>query len=433
MASIAPFRGIRYNPEKIRDLSLVVAPPYDVITPSAQDRYYAQHPKNIIRLILGKEVPEDDEKKNRYTRAREFFHSWLKEGVLVQDPVSCLYLYEQRFVHPRTGESLRRLGFLALVRLEPWSARVIFPHEKTFDKPKQDRLALIKACSANLEPIFAFYPDPLETVRALLEEEAVKDPAIDFLEEGIEHRLWLIQDQEKIRAIIEAFQGERLFIADGHHRYETALAFRDELEKADPAPPEVKAKRSYQYVMMLLVCSHDPGLVILPTHRLLKSIPHPSADALLEEVRRFFTVEARDLRRGREAEDMRRVLEEMERLGQGWCVLGMSLGGKDLYFLTLRGDVLQRPLGPDVRVLHQLLIEGLFGASLEEIAYTRDEVEALRAVMAGRSRLAFFLNPPKIVEIQEAAEAQELLPPKSTFFYPKPLSGLVIRRIDRDW
>lgn len=433
MASIAPFRGIRYNLEKIGDLSLVVAPPYDVITPSAQDRYYAQHPQNVIRLILGKELPGDDEKENRYTRAREFFHSWLKEGVLVQDHVPCLYLYEQRFVHPRTGESLRRLGFLALVKLEPWSARVIFPHEKTFDKPKQDRLALIKTCSANFEPVFAFYPDPLETVQALLEEEAEKDPAIDFLEEGIEHRLWPIRDEGRIREIVEVFRGGRLFIADGHHRYETALAFRDELEKADPAPPEVKAKRSYQYVMMLLVSAHDPGLVILPTHRLLKSIPHPSADALLEEVRRFFTVEARDLRQGREAEDIKRVLEEMERLGQGRCVLGMSLGGKDLYLLTLRGDVLQRPLGPDVRVLHQLLIEGLFGASLEEIAYTRDEVEALRAVMAGRSRLAFFLNPPRIIEVQETAEAQELLPPKSTFFYPKPLSGLVIRRIDRDW
>ncbi|MFN3476904.1 MAG: DUF1015 family protein, partial [Candidatus Methylomirabilales bacterium] len=267
MASIAPFRGIRYNPEKIGDLSLVVAPPYDVITPSAQDQYYAKHPWNVIRLILGKELLGDDDQKNRYTRACEFFHRWLNEGVLVQDPTPSLYLYEQRFLHPRTGESLRRLGFLALVRLEPWNARVVFPHERTLEKPKRDRLALIRACSANFEPVFAFYPDPLETVQALLEEEAEKGPALDFLDEGIEHRLWLLQDEGRIREIVEAFQGERLFIADGHHRYETALAFRDELEKADPAPPEVKAKRPYQYVMMLLVSAHDPGLVILPTHR----------------------------------------------------------------------------------------------------------------------------------------------------------------------
>ncbi|MFN3477157.1 MAG: hypothetical protein ACK4Z6_06335, partial [Candidatus Methylomirabilales bacterium] len=155
-----------------------------------------------------------------------------------------------------------------------------------------------------------------------------------------------------------------------------------------------------------------------------------SADTLLEEVRRFFTVETRELRQGREAEEMRRILEEMERLGREGCVLGMYGGGKDFYLLTLRGDAPRRPFWPDVRVLHQLLLEGLFGASLEEIAYTRDEVEALRSVLAGKSRLAFFLNPPKITEVQQAAEAHELLPPKSTFFYPKPLSGLVIRRLD---
>lgn len=434
---IAPFRGVRYNLEKIGNLWAVVAPPYDVISPEARERYYARHEHNIIRLILGKELPGDDEGYNQYTRASLFLRQWQEEGVLVQDPIPSLYLYEQRFVHPRTGQELRRRGVIALVKLEPFGSGVVFPHERTLAGPKQDRLLLIRACQANLSPVFAFYPDLVEPVSEVFQEEAEKAPAAELLdEEGVGHRLWLLQDREKIRKIAEVLEGQKLFIADGHHRYETALRFRDESLATDPSPPSLKARKLYNYVMTALVSAHDPGLVILPTHRLIRAIPYRTTDTLLEELHRHFQVEVRRLKEGEEGESVGALLEEMGRLGQKHHVVGMYDGGTSFYLLTVRDESFpgSRSLWLDVMVLHSFVLENLLGLapSDERIAYTRDEREAIHLVMAGRYRLAFFLNPLKVADVQAAAESQERLPPKSTFFYPKLLSGLVIHQFDRD-
>lgn len=438
--TIAPFRGVRYNPEKVWDLTAVVAPPYDVISSEGQLRYYTRHEYNVIRLILGRELPGDDERLNRYTRAGEFFHRWLEEGILVQDPVPRLYLSEQRFVHPRDGRERRRRGLILIVRLSPYEERLVFPHERTFSLPKRDRLLLMQACPANLDPVFACYPSTLEPVERAFEEAMAKEAFIDLTDDdGVRHQLWRLSDPVKIRQVAGAFKGERLFIADGHHRYETALAFRDEHSAADPAPPEVRAKRSYNYVMMTLVSAHDPGLVILPTHRLLRTHPFPNADPFLETVGRFFDIQARPLR---EEGEVGRVIEEMERLGEKRRVVGMY-DGEGFYLLILKDDRLLagvggRPEGfgwTDVTLLHHLLIEGILGleqTSLEEgeITYPRDEAEAIRLVRQGAYRLAFFLNPPKVSEVQATALAGERLPPKSTFFYPKLLSGLVFHRLE---
>ncbi|MBI3990103.1 MAG: DUF1015 domain-containing protein [candidate division NC10 bacterium] len=438
--TIAPFRGVRYNPEKVWDLTAVVAPPYDVISAEGQLRYYARHEYNVIRLILGQELPGDDERLNRYTRAGEFFRRWLEEGILVQDPVPCLYLSEERFVHPRDGKERRRRGVIPIVRLSPYEEGRVFPHERTFSKPKRDRLLLMRACQANLDPVFACYPSTLEPVEQTFEEAMGEEAFIDLTDDdGVRHQLWRLSDPVKIRQVARAFKEERVFIADGHHRYETALAFRDELSAADPAPPQVKATRSYNYVMMTLVSSHDPDLVILPTHRLLRTLPFPSSDPFLEAVGRFFDIQARPLR---EEGEIGKVIGEMERLGEKRRIIGMY-DGEDCYLLILKDERLLAGIGgrpegsqwTDVTLLHHLLIEGILGldkASLEEgeIAYTRDGAEAIRLVQQGAYRLAFFLNPTKISEVQVATLVGERLPPKSTFFYPKLLSGLVFHRLD---
>jgi len=438
--TIAPFRAVQYNPAKVGELAGVVAPPYDVISPDGQLRYYTRHEYNVIRLILGRDLPGDDERLNRYTRAGEFFHRWLEEGILIQDPVPCFYLSEQRFTHPRDGGERRRRGLIALVRLSPYGEGLVFPHEETLSQPKRDRLFLLQACQANLDPVFACYPSTVEPLEQVFEEVMAGGAFIDLTDEDrVRHQLWRLSDPAKIRLVARAFTGEKVFIADGHHRYETALAFRDQLLATDPAPPQVKVRRSYNYVMMTLVSAQDPGLVILPTHRLLRTYPFSTADRFLEAVGRFFDIQSRPLRGEGE---VRRLLAEMEELGEGRRVIGMSDGEGFSFFLLkderLLGSIGGRPKDApwtDVALLHDLLIERILGLrkiSLREgeIAYTRDEVEAIRLVRQRAYRLAFFLNPPKISEIQAMALAGERLPPKSTFFYPKLLSGLVFYRLD---
>jgi uncharacterized protein (DUF1015 family) len=444
MAEVIPLRALRYNPAVVEDLSHVVAPPYDVISPAAQERYYARHPYNVIRLILARESDPEAPGESRYQRSARAFAAWRAEGVLRRDAAPALYPYEQEF---STGaRRLRRRGFLALVRLQDYGAKIIFPHERTFSRHKEDRLQLMRACRANLEAILGFYPGPRADMEAILERRMATDPAVRLEdEEGVGHRLWVLDDPADVTALGAALVDRPIFIADGHHRYETALRFRDQEQAAETAPPELARRRLHHYVLIHLVHAEDPGLVILPTHRLIRQRPALAGDALRAALARHFAVEPFPVRSDDPGGSVRQVLQRFARQAGISCAL--YAGGPEFLILTLTDAGVQDEFlqegrsaayaGLDVAVLHRQVIERLLGLSPEAqaddaIRYTRDEAEAVGAVRAGEAHLALFLNPPRAAQVEAVALAGERMPQKSTYFYPKVLSGLVISPLDPD-
>lgn len=446
MAVIAAFRGLRYNPERVKDLSLVVAPPYDIISPEGQRTFHARHEQNVIRLILGEPLEGDDTERNRYSRAGDYFRRWQSESVLVRDRNPAVYLYQQAFRLPGMGELTRR-GLIALVRLEEFGDRTVFPHERTMAAPKEDRLRLMLACPGNLSPIFGVYPGPLNEIDPLLATEANTKPAIDLRDwEGIRHRVWICQERKTIGELRDAFAPQPIFIADGHHRYETALAFRDLMRARDRGDPVLLRRRPYNYIMMALVSAQDPGLVILPIHRVIRYLPGGSLDAYLVHVTPHFTAEPLPVSHDPES-GAAALLGRMQRKGAQAHSFGLYVGGERGYLLTLRDErILEEAAAGkpaaykrlDVTIVHALLIEeplrrqGLAPFPDDALTYTHDAAEAIREVQEGRAAAAILLNPTRIGEVQEVATAGLRMPPKSTFFYPKLLTGLVISPINMD-
>ena len=260
MAEIIPFRALRYDPRRIPDLAQVVTPPYDVISPEAQDRYYARHPHNVVRLVLAKHETPGAPGGNRYSRAAATYTAWRREGILQRDPTPAIYLYEQEFSAGQASR-LRRRGLLALVRLHEYAEQVILPHERTFSRHKDDRLQLMRACPANLEPILGFYPGSSRPIDALLGRYMETDPTIGLVdEEGVGHRLWLVEATPEVATLCDALCDRPVVIADGHHRYETALTFRDERRGRNPTPAAAARHRLDDFVLMNLVPSDDPGI-----------------------------------------------------------------------------------------------------------------------------------------------------------------------------
>ncbi|MBI2902740.1 MAG: DUF1015 domain-containing protein [Candidatus Methylomirabilis oxyfera] len=444
MAVIAPFRGLRYNPELVKDLSLVVAPPYDVISPESQQAFHALHRQNVIRLILGEVCEGDDTERNRYRRAGDYFRRWQAEKVLVRDPAPAIYLYQQIFQAPG-GRELARRGLIALVRLEEFGGRTVFPHERTMAAAKEDRLRLMQSCHANLSPIFGIYPGSLLEVDRLFISEEEREAPIDLRDrDGIRHRVWTLEDGAKINAVRDAFESTPIFIADGHHRYETALAFRDLMRAKDRGDPSAKETRPYNYIMMTLVSAGDPGLIILPIHRLLRQLPGAGLDAYVSQVSQQFRVERVPLPIDPEA-GASVILGRLQATRSGRHRFGLYVGGESAYVLTLADErIVEAEVAEgnpaaykrlDVTILHALLIDGPLrrqGQAIlpdDALVYTHDAVEAIRMVQHGGWGAAFFLNPTKIAEVQAVAGAGLRMPPKSTFFYPKLLTGLVIHPI----
>jgi uncharacterized protein (DUF1015 family) len=445
MAEIAPFRALRYNPQLVPELAPVVAPPYDVISPTAQERYYARHPFNVVRLILAKDARPGTREPSRYQRAGADFVSWREEGILRRDAEPALYLSEQVFsLGP--GQPVRRCGIMAMVRLADYEERLILPHERTFAKYKADRLALMQAAPANLEAIFGFYPGPAEPVGSLLERHMATVPPVEFVdEEGTRQRLWVLHDRDDVRAISVALRDRPIIIADGHHRYETALQFRTE-RRAAAGPAADAGRRLHEFVLMHLTCAEDPGLVILPTHRLIRQRPGMERAALPRALGRFFHVEARPLDSRNPTLSVRPVLAELaERRRQG-TAFAMYAGGAEMLLLTLQDpgvvdDFLREGHSPayarlDVAILHRLVIDqilgvGPTGVADDAVGYTRDGDQAIQAVTSGEAHLALFQNPPEVSQVEAVARGGERMPQKSTYFYPKLLSGLVISPLDR--
>jgi uncharacterized protein (DUF1015 family) len=353
-------------------------------------------------------------------------------------------VYEQDF---SLGQHhLSRRGIIALGRLEPYGQGSIFPHEHTFILQRRDRLSLMRACPANLSHIFVIYDGPRDPIAAIQDEASAGAPAVEAVDdEGYRHRLWVLLHAPAIAQVAEALGQRPVVIADGHHRYETSLAFRDECLALDAAPAEERRRKAYNYTTMMLVSARDPGLVILPTHRVVRAIPHGSTDLLLQDLRRLFAVEARDLPAGAEEDALRACLQEMGWRGrEGGQVYGLYAGGKEFYLLTAaeaaraaaaaHADAETARL--DVGLLHAALFREILRISAEaeadQVSYTQDARLAFARVAAGAARLAVFVRATRVDQVMAVASTGRRLPPKSTYFYPKLLTGLVFNRIDLD-
>jgi len=442
MANILPFRGIFYNKEKIKDLSRVLAPPYDIISTEARERYYEKSEYNVIRLILGKDFSGDDETNNKYTRAAGFFHKWLEEGILVRDNSASIYFLEQEYElksevfgavagYGARTDAIKRRGFIGLARLENFSKGIIRPHEETMPEPKRDRLNLLRACAANFSQVFTAYEGSPSIIDSLWQEMRRGIPIFDLIDgENIGHRLWKVNDQKSVNLIVEAMKDKKLFIADGHHRYESALEYRNQLRKANP---KHRGNESYNYVMAYFLNMEDRGLKILPIHRALRNFAGFDRKRLIAESRKNF-----GLKRLSHLEKLLGAMQDEEKEHR----IGMYAGGDEFYLLTLQerkiAEELARGRGKvscrlDVVILHTLIIERILGIppeNQENITYSEKINEVLAKVRDGSHCLAFFLRPVKLSEFKAIVEAGEIMPKKSTYFYPKLLSGLVINKIE---
>lgn len=434
MAVINCFRGIRYNQESVPDLGKVITPPYDVIDEKAQEELYQKDPFNIIRLEYGKALPGDNERHNVYSRACQDFKAWLKKSILVPEKKPSLYFYQLKY--PLKEKVLTRKGFFACVRLEEFQAKVVLPHEETMSKPKEDRLNLLRACQANFSPIFALYPDP----SYLLEESMDNlsgEPEIDFRdEEGKEHQVWVVEEGPVTLAIKKMLQDKQIFIADGHHRYETALEYSREVA--------AQKKAGYNYVMMGLVNLYNPGLVVLPTYRLVKNLEHFNPNSFLQDLSHDFSITPFPFEEGKKKEALDKLLARLKDQGEKKHVFGLYLGDRSFYLLALDNQEAMGHINPsksrdwnnlDVSVLQVMVMEkhlhikAAHRAQESRLTYTRDEDQALESVDSGSHQLAFFMNPTRVEEVTQVAGGGERMPQKSTYFYPKLVSGLVISRL----
>ena len=438
MAEVRAFQGVRYEPSRVGSIADVVCAPYDVITPSAQAECYARSEHNAVRLELGRDEPGDGADRNRYTRAAEYLQTWLREGVLRRDEAPSLYVYEESF--GVDGQTRRRRGLFAVVRLEEWERRVVLPHERTMPRPRADRLNLLRACRANLSPILSLCEDPSGHIAGLLDAATCQAPVVEFrLSPGAVaaaatgHRLWRLSEPRAAESIARDLSERPLYIADGHHRYETALEYWREV-KATGAGLDHPAA----WVLMLLADVADPGLLVLPTHRLVR-LSGLRRSGLLERLAGLFSVQRLD---GGPGERLTDLLDEMARRSGAAPAFGVAgLEPGVLHLLTAEPSAsfdtwLPRDRSPawrrlDVTVLHGVILQGLLGLAGEEpgdggrLAYTRDPAAALSAVSSGEYDLAFFLNPTRVEQIREVAQAGDRMPEKSTYFWPKPPAGVV--------
>jgi uncharacterized protein (DUF1015 family) len=431
MADVRPFRGVRYDIAQVGDLSEVVAPPYDVIDTALQERLYQASPYNVIRLELNRPEPEDSESGNRYTRAAGFLHTWLRNGILRAEDHPAFYRYEQTF--DVEGQPHTRRGFFARVRLEPFGEGRIFPHEQTLPGPKADRLALYEATGYNLSPIFGLYPDTEgEVLRAL--EAGLRDrtplEATDHL--GVVNRLWVISDSQFQNAASALMTPKPIFIADGHHRYETGLKYRDRLVAAgqlqgadDPA----------NFCLMMLVGMSDPGLMILPTHRLVTGFPGLNTETLTAKLSPEFEIQ----KMGKNEAGCRAAWQTMSRGGQQDLLAFGTVADGEWVLARLRSDSAMDRLasshGADwrslgVSVLHVLVLEHLLAPEGVDGNRACRYVHLIGEVMEDVARhgcdLACLVPPAQMSHVEAIAANLETMPPKSTYFYPKLLSGLVL-------
>ena len=438
MAKVIPFRGIFYNPSKVKNLADVVAPPFDVISKEAQEHFHARHPQNIIRLTLGNAYKTDTNDNNPNTRAAGYLEKWRSDKILERDESEALYLTSHEF--PYENKSVIRYGLIALVGLEPFEKGVVLPHEKTFSNIKSKRLELMKACQTNLSAIFSLYPDIENKIHNRLQGEAShQTPDLHFTDhEGHTHRLWRIFDKNIHQEIAQSLHDKPIFIADGHHRYETALNYRDWLSTNNS---NFDDSHPANYVMMYLCSMEDPGLIVFPAHRMLDEISHASRMSLISRAAEYFDITTFPY----EAVDRDQVRGEFLSTLKANCLnncIGVFMKDcPELYLLVLKQGVMVQMFRDelpetlrniDVTVLTRLIFMELLGfdqARLDNerlIAYTSVAGEAIDAIEAGKHDIAFILNPTRIEQVRSIAENGLIMPRKATYFFPKVITGQVI-------
>jgi uncharacterized protein (DUF1015 family) len=412
MAKIFPFQPYRYA-EAAGALENLVTQPYDKITPEMQARYLSLSPYNLVRVILGERFPADTETDNVYTRAAKHLEDWKARGILVKEDRASLFAYFQEFPVPDTGERLVRKGFIGLGAVEDYSAGVVHRHEQTLSGPKKDRLELLRRTRAHCGQIFMLYPDPARQIDAILDEAAAGEPVATVSDEyQTTHRVWKIVDAPRIAAMQRLMEDRKLLIADGHHRYETALAFRD----ANPALQDARR------VMMTFVNMHSPGLKILATHRLLAGMAGFDAQAFVAKAGL------------RPVGDLAALREAWAEPHRARVLIGVALAGADPLYIY---EADRGPGDLDVRVLHEKLIGGALGIGEQEvreekhIRYIRGAEPAIAEVRGGAAQIAFLLEPTSMEDVARVAFGGGVMPQKSTDFYPKLLSGLTIYRVER--
>lgn len=443
MAEIHPFRAFRYDTNRV-PLDQVLTQPYDKITPAMQERYYAASPYNLIAVEKGRVLPDDSPQNNVYTRAAQKLEEWIAEKILVQDAAPGIYAYAQEFLVPGTRTRRVRTGFIALGRVEDYEAHVVFRHEKTLSAPKADRIELLRHTRAQTGQLFMLYDDPGRKIETWLDEISRRSAPVELCDEfDVTHRLWPVSDAAILRNVQKEMSPKKLIIADGHHRYETALNHRDEcrarLSRPDPLG-------SHEFAMMTFINAHSKGLTILPTHRLVRDLPEFDFMRFRKRLARCFDWYSYPFQNPEErAVSSAEFRKDLTGQNHGRRAIGIYPRGGPFYLFLLRRDadlehllpdISEAQRGLDVMLLHRLILAEGLGITAEAVAaeknirYEREMDAAMAAVDQGNAQLACLLNPVRVQQVMDIALGGDVLPQKSTDFYPKLLSGLAIYRVE---
>jgi uncharacterized protein (DUF1015 family) len=435
VAEIRPFRGVHYNQDLLKDWPSVICPVYDIISPQQQQELYRKSEYNFVRLEFGRDLPQDTTTDNKYTRAAATLEQWLRQGILVTDAQPAIYLYDQFFTCQ--GQEYRRRSLTARVRVEEWERMVVRPHESTMAEPKTDRLSLLWSTQANTSAVLALYEDRHRQIATLLDNQARGKPLLDLKRvNGDGHRVWAITESRAINQIITSLADQPVYIADGHHRYESALTYRRQRRAAGPSASE---DAPYNFVMMTLVDFVDPGLLILPPHRLVRGIPKSTLGELRAKLEVFFAIEEWPLKTPG-------VWARLDKLPTEKNEKRLALFGLDseqLYLLRLPDPASVSQMMPyfhselykklDVSIIDHVLLEEFLALSPDKektsLAYSYDRQEAVNRVLNQEYQLAFLLSPIKPETVKAIADVGDKMPRKSTYFYPKLPAGLIINRL----
>ncbi|MCL5270848.1 MAG: DUF1015 domain-containing protein [bacterium] len=447
MADIIPFVATRYGSQLASEIANLVTPPYDVIDPKLQQALYERDPNNFVRVDFGKDLPGDNEYENRYSRAGALWQQWKSDGVIAEEPRKAFYVYEQEFALP-DGRTIRRRGFYAAVRLQDFSEGGIRAHEQTFDGPKADRFRLMRATNGNLSPIFCLFDDPARTVDELL-AQATDKKAVEFEFDGVTHRLWILAKASTIQEITRAMAPQILFIADGHHRYETSLLYRDEMRSA---LRQCNGRQPFDYTMIYMNNIHDEGLVILPTHRVLskESSLGVNPAEVLDDLREAFEITPVELDVNDPEGEARRAIAMLEAAGRRSPSFFLLLPKCRAWLLAMKpgtnpGELIDDEGIPgeikelDVSILHRYIIERVWMGNPEielddqDVHYIKDAAEVLRRMATGKYGVGFLVNPTRIGQVCAVAGKGLRMPHKSTYFFPKLVTGLVMRDFNSPW
>jgi uncharacterized protein (DUF1015 family) len=440
MSEILPFKGVHFT-DKAGNIQDLITQPYDKITPEMQENYYKRSEYNSIRFVLGKEQTGDNDTCNKYTRARNTFQQFLKKGILTMDDEPAIYAYDQEYVHPDSGKIVTRKCYIGALKLHEYEENIVYPHEHTLSGPKDDRLNLTRAMEANTGLVLMFYRDNEFAVQKILEENTKSEPLFDAVDHfNTHHKIWKITDKKVISTIQKAMEGKTYIVCDGHHRYETALNYRNEMRHKNPG---YSGREAWNYRMVAFANSADPALFVYPTHRVIRNVDGFNDKKLLERLGEKFnieTVEPKCCPETTVVELAGSVKRDAEKHAFGLYIQG----DERMYKLTLKDESIAKQLPGDmsddwktldVTILHKIILEPMLGIGEKELAeqsnvdYIRHFDESVKLVSSGSHQCAFFMNPTLTHHVEAVTKHNETMPQKSTDYFPKVQSGLVLQYI----